>query len=390
MSLDYQKYYENGWKNKPDRSTPVVAEALNAIDDAIIETQEAIKGIGGKNVASAKMSTGQITDAFDGSAIVTDFTRNLIKYPYDRVSGYVSQGVTYTYDEDGTTYANGTASANSNGFSYILKASNFVLKKGKYKLYGSPSGSGNTFFQRIYLYYMDGSNLTNYTDYGRGVEFETEMDCLVEVKPYIISGYTADNIAFKPVLIEIVEGKEIPTEYIPTTGYDVRISGKNLIKPEYRDGSKGSAYTHRGVTYTVNNDGSITANGTATGGHSYFYYANQGDDLKGLKGKTITLSGCPVGGSTSTYRQSVSDYFDDGTYEQKNDNGNGVTTTLQDGSKVNINIRIYEGYTVNNMTSIHRLKLVKIIQSLNHQSQKLFMLIQKVNFLFLVWTLTKV
>ena len=69
-----------------------------------------------------------------------------------------------------------------------------------------------------------------------------------------------------------------------------------------------------------------------------------------MKGKTITLSGCPEGGSTSTYRQSVSDYFDDGTYEQKNDNGNGVTTTLQDGSKVNINIRIYEGYTVNNMT----------------------------------------
>jgi len=43
MSLDYQKYYEDGWKNKPDRSTPVVAEALNNIDDAIIEIEDVLK-----------------------------------------------------------------------------------------------------------------------------------------------------------------------------------------------------------------------------------------------------------------------------------------------------------------------------------------------------------
>ena len=356
MSLDYQRYYEDGWKNKPDRSTPVVAEALNNIDDAIIETQEAIKGIGGKNVASAKMATGQITDAFDGSAIVTDFTKNLIKYPYSEGQSKSQNGVDITVNDDGSITLNTPNGATTGTVSFSMGfPPNNIIKLNpnkKYKVFenGVASGSGVNFVVRSYK-----EGITPATNTGDNLSVKDGpliLENYVATYPYIwvYKGAVLDNVTIKPMIVEIAEDETYPTEYIPTTGYDIRISGKNLIKPEYRDGEKGSAYTHKGVTYKINDDGSITANGTATGGHSYFYYANHGDDLKGLKGKTITLSGCPKGGSTSTYRQSVSDYFEDGTYEQKNDNGNGVTTTLQDGSIVNINIRIYEGYTVNDMT----------------------------------------
>jgi len=63
------------------------------------------------------------------------------------------------------------------------------------------------------------------------------------------------------------------TPYIDPTTVTVRRCGKNLIPFPYVDGDVGNEYTNAGITYTVNADKSITANGTATT-NSYFRLCN--------------------------------------------------------------------------------------------------------------------
>jgi hypothetical protein len=63
-----------------------------------------------------------------------------------------------------------------------------------------------------------------------------------------------------------------PEDVDPST-VTVTRCGKNLITFPYVDGGKGDEHTDAGITYRVNADGSITANGTATT-NSYFRLCN--------------------------------------------------------------------------------------------------------------------
>ncbi len=67
---------------------------------------------------------------------------------------------------------------------------------------------------------------------------------------------------------------------------------KNLIPCPYKEGSK----TSRGVTFAVNDDGSITINGTAEGETAFTILSDDNISVKG----TYTLSGI-TGGNTTTY-----------------------------------------------------------------------------------------
>ena len=59
-----------------------------------------------------------------------------------------------------------------------------------------------------------------------------------------------------------------------------------------------SSQTINGVTWTVNSDGTITANGTATA--SSFFYILPANSYKQY-GRKIWIYGCPAGGSSTTY-----------------------------------------------------------------------------------------
>ena len=73
-----------------------------------------------------------------------------------------------------------------------------------------------------------------------------------------------------------------------------QLANKNLIPYPYVT-SSGSEIN--GITWTVNEDGSVTANGTATG-NSNFVVISQANPIA-IAGKTVTLSGCPTGGSST-------------------------------------------------------------------------------------------
>lgn len=117
---------------------------------------------------------------------------------------------------------------------------------------------------------------------------------------------------------------------------EITVSGKNLLKYPYYNTTK----TISGITFTDNGDGTITANGTATATVSYFLDS----EFNYIGGITYTISGCPKGGSNSTYKikgDRLGAYIDD--------NGNGATYSFKYDTTADIVILIYKDTTVDNI-----------------------------------------
>ena len=121
---------------------------------------------------------------------------------------------------------------------------------------------------------------------------------------------------------------------------------KNLLK------NTAVSQTKNGVTFTVNEDGSVTANGTATANALLGF-----SSIELTVGKKYTLSGCPEGGSSTTFKL----YGLDKTNwtGAGDDLGNGDTFTI----RYSINqyrIVIYAGYTADNLTFYPMLRYAEI------------------------------
>lgn len=107
---------------------------------------------------------------------------------------------------------------------------------------------------------------------------------------------------------------------------------KNLLE------NTATTTTTGGITFTVNDDGTVTVDGTATA-NAYLVVGSV--DLIG--GQTYKLTGCPTGGGGSTYRlywQGVSGNYDE---------GEGTTYTPQNDTTINIRMVVYSGATVDNL-----------------------------------------
>lgn len=147
--------------------------------------------------------------------------------------------------------------------------------------------------------------------------------------------------------IEIVNGEEIvlenTTKYndIPSSVVSVEYpEQKNLIHYPY----DAKTQTINGITFTINNDGSITANGIATGNALLLLQA----DLFYIPYGDYTLSGCPSGGSNSTYCLTATNNMGIAYTKYIVDNGSGNTFS-SDNEKWVITIKIFSGVTVNNI-----------------------------------------
>ena len=135
-------------------------------------------------------------------------------------------------------------------------------------------------------------------------------------------------------------------EYRPYTGQK-EIAGyvdrKNLLE------NKRASQTINGVTFTINSDDSVTANGTATENSILVVANNNASETIGLKNGTYILTGCPNGGSITTYKIHIWNY--DGLDSSVADFGSGVEFKLtnEDG-KYNVAITVRKGYTASNLT----------------------------------------
>ena len=128
---------------------------------------------------------------------------------------------------------------------------------------------------------------------------------------------------------------EAPVEIVSVENPMVSVCGKNLVKPKIR------TETINGVTFAVDNDGVITANGTAT---KATFFAVGSDFLLPPNGNYV-LSGCPDGGAFDTYMLYLH-YKDSGLDVY---NRSGETSFTARNEKCSAVVVVYEGITVSNL-----------------------------------------
>lgn len=127
------------------------------------------------------------------------------------------------------------------------------------------------------------------------------------------------------------------------------ISGKNLLQ------NTATSQTISVVTFTVNSDGSVTCNGTASS--NAIFRTVQTPDLP--DNEDMLFTGCPVGGSLSTYQLQYSNNRD----KAFQDMGNGIVIQKMGYNtypNTYVQIRIMEGYTCNNLTFYPMIRLATI------------------------------
>lgn len=129
-----------------------------------------------------------------------------------------------------------------------------------------------------------------------------------------------------------------PTDIVVNgNNYQETREGYNLLIPP-------ASKTENGITFTKNEDGSVTANGTATADASINFLNKEGSHSFSFEAGTYKLTGCPKGGSKTTYRLGMN--IANTTF----DIGEGATSTINaDVTGKVIWLAISAGVTVNNL-----------------------------------------
>lgn len=141
---------------------------------------------------------------------------------------------------------------------------------------------------------------------------------------------TTNEAADRAALVEVVDSKD--KNRLPFNNLDT-IKGQN-VGGAWAD----NAYTWNGVTFTINEDFSITVNGTATGGNAVLVLSEPGGFS--IEEGNWVLSGCPEGGSSSTYSISIAATVSD----------TGASAQFTSCSSKLTRLYIIEGTTVSDLT----------------------------------------
>lgn len=317
-------------------------------------------------------STVNITDSaeapFEELAIYGESTqvqtagKNLLPLPYAvSNSTIVLEGVTFNIKADGTVEVNGT----STGDAYI----NFYYNTDK-MLIKEPFIFSKNEIDSTSLYYIeriDGkwSAAQMLPNGAKEMQITPSTNATGQIfRLTVQKGKTVNNLKIYPMirLASITDGTyepytggkaapnpDYPQEIEPALVSSVDVVGKNLLKF-----SQGST-TSNGITFTVNADKSVTVNGTATADAVLLLTTStRGEvDLKRLTGKNIILSGCPKGGSSTTYKLQ---FWSASKWAV--DTGSGATLDLSTVPDTwNFAISIISGTTVNNLTFYPMIRL---------------------------------
>lgn len=146
---------------------------------------------------------------------------------------------------------------------------------------------------------------------------------------------------------EGTKGPDNPSTIAGVSSVKVTRCGKNLVPPP----SNGTA-VRNGVTFVVA-DGVFAATGTAGSGNAALYIANATvKDLRVVQGHTYCLSGCPAGGTSSTYYINANIYDSNGNaiaYNVLRDYGSGATYTAPSNGWLTVYIGVVSGVEVSGL-----------------------------------------
>ena len=255
-------------------------------------------------------------------------TENLIPYPYTDGMSRTTNGVTFTVNSDGSVTVNGTATSDAD---FMLLRGPIQSYSESYFLSGCPTGGSDT------TYYISES-FTASKDTGNGVvlnNLPSDQAWRIVIK----SGTTVNNLVFRPMLNAGTTAKPYSKWFagLKNASFEKIVStGRNLIPYPYEESTK----TENGITFTVNSDGSITANGTTTVNPSIFNVAKIS-----LNAGTYALRSF-----ANVANAGICQFYIDIPSEPNDRTGNGVTFTLQDDIvNKNVNIIVDPSQTVNNL-----------------------------------------
>lgn len=126
--------------------------------------------------------------------------------------------------------------------------------------------------------------------------------------------------------------------------------GKNMLNVTV------SSSTVYGVTYTVNTDGTVTVNGTADANNNSVLIIGS---VTLVSGTQYILSGCPSGGSATTFELMLTAESSGGASKAR-DTGTGATYTETENHTRAIQIVVRAGQTVSNITFKPMLRLSSV------------------------------
>ena len=234
--------------------------------------------------------------------------RNIIPYPYSQTTKTV-YGVTFTDNKDGSIGISGTQDGSTlrpyMGVGIWLgtdkKEGNIKIDANTYFTISANCSSDNAGI-RYYVFDESGSKLADNKVYGTATKtLKFDVDTWVALCIETAANSETYDCICKPQL----ELGTIAHAYEPSIESNVNLKkeidktstfqGQNLIPyPYYRPDS----YTNNGITWTVNEDGSVTANGTATATAHYTVFIGK----LGLEiGKNYVLTITTVKGQASLY-----------------------------------------------------------------------------------------
>lgn len=293
--------------------------------------------------------------------------KNLFNIPENIVS-QTKSGVTFTVNRnsDGevtSIVANGTATADASFVLFYASDTYDFLNK-RVILSGCPSGGSNaTYFINGYrMASKSGESGSSVEDTGNGVEFDSLNDgsgvvgyIAVVVKP----NYTANNLVFKPMLRDASENDlTFEPHYIPLKDSKFNRAEQRVLGAKNLLPNTAKTQTINGVTFTVNADGSVTANGTASADAVLWLTPSTIQDQI-PKNVGIILSGCPQSGSATTYYLStrIGLLPNDSYVRNDVDSGNGVNLQITEQNTIKCSANIKSGQTVSNLTFKPMLRL---------------------------------
>lgn len=234
--------------------------------------------------------------------------RNIIPYPYSQTTKTV-YGVTFTDNKDGSIGISGTQDGSTSRpymgvgiwWDTDKKEGNIKIDANTYFTISANCSSDNAGI-RYYVYDESGSKLADNIVYGTATKtLKFDVDTWVALCIETAANSETYDCICKPQL----ELGTIAHAYEPSIESNVNLKkeidktstlqGQNLIPYPYYS---PDSYTNNGITWTVNEDGSVTANGTATATAHYTVFIGK----LGLEiGKNYVLMITTVKGQASLY-----------------------------------------------------------------------------------------
>lgn len=280
---------------------------------------------------------------------VGEKTVNLLPYPYYE-STKTLYGVTFTDNGDCTISVSGTAI----GYAIFTAANRMDIKSNTQYCFSGIDDCVNIALT-VDLYDDNGSNVKSFVATKDSIVFNTSDYPTATKADFRFKRY--DNTEVSGTIRPQLQLGTTATPYEPYNKYKVPVvaRGKNLLSYPYYYNSR----TLKGITITVNDDGTIILNGTGefdTARVTDFYLLYKSDISVG----TYTLSGCPTGGGTYSYRLfvSVDNYYSDGKSRYYNDIGSGTSIDVKENCTITIAIRFGDEIgTVDNLVFKPQLEL---------------------------------